>query len=69
MKVGIIFQNLVKFRPVSVFDEANLPGFFFASGGDIKHDVSVVGVRVKVTNVPVTDKVSTSGVGYCEVNH
>ena len=46
-----------------------MPGFFFASGGDVKHDVSVVGVRVKVTNVPVTDKVSTSGVGYCEVNH
>ena len=37
------------------------------SCGDVEHDVSVVGVGVKVTDVPVTDQVSASRVCNCKV--
>ena len=39
------------------------------SGCDVEHDVSVVGVRVEVTDMPVADQFASGGVSDGEVDY
>ncbi len=58
---------MVEFIPVGVFSKANNFGFLFGSHSNVEHNIAVIRVRIKVTDVPVTNQVSTCLVGNCEV--
>ena len=66
---GRIRENIVEFFPISVFGKADAFGFLFGTRGDVKHDVAVVRIGVKGTDVPITNQIHATVIGNSEIDN
>ena len=62
-------ENIVEFFRIHVLGKADAFRFLFGTRRDVTQDVAVIRIRVKGTNVPITDEIHAGVIGNCKIDN